>query len=257
MKPRRHSPARSRNLLAAHRFTGAEPLAVVYAGADASEWRGALAEFGEPRELAQFCDAWSLTETTENPPDDYWGAIALALDGLNWTGDYHLNLLPKELRPTRRRWQNAPTYALLAANVLLLTALAARGPIQRQITLRRYNHEIVGVERRASLVERQLKKQDKLESRLQALRAFQEQGRRPLDALSSVARTLPADAWVNVYNCRDNKVDITGTAKSASAVLPALKNVAQFDDVQFAGGLTRDANAGEHFHIQMKLKDMQ
>ena len=245
-----------RKLLAAHRAAGSETMVVVYAGTDVSEWRDTLAQFGEPKELAQFCDVWSLTETIGDSPEEYWGAIALALDGLNWTGDYHLNLLPKELRAAQRRWRNAPTYALLVLNVLLLTALAARGPLQRQITLRRYNHEISSIERSASLVERQIKKQDQIDARLAALSVFQEQGRRPLDALSNVAQKLPPDAWVSVYSCRDNKVDISGTAKQASAVLPALKAVAQFDDVQFAGGLTREAD-GERFHIQMKLKDMQ
>jgi len=244
-----------RTLLSAHRVT--EPLTVVYAGVDAAEWRAALAQFGEPKELAQFCDAWSLTETTEGSPDEYWGAIALALDGLNWAGDYHLNLLPRELRAVRRRWQNAPTYALLAANVLLLTALAARGPIQRQITLRRYNAEISSLEQKTSAVERQIKKQDRIAARLDALRVFQEQGRRPVDALSSVAQKLPPTAWVNTYTCRENKVDISGLAKSAPDVLPALKTVPQFEDVQFAGGLTHDPEGGDRFHIQLKLKDLQ
>jgi Tfp pilus assembly protein PilN len=243
-------------VLAAHRATASDPLTVVYAGADAAEWRDVLAQFGDARELAQLCDVWSLTETMGESPDEYWGAIALALDGLNWAGDYHLNLLPKELRPARRRWQNAPTYALVVLNLLLLTAVAARGPLQRQLTLRRYNYEIGQVERQASVVERQLKKQDQIDARLASLASFQEQGRRPLDALSNIAQKLPPDAWVSVYTCRDNKVDISGIAKQASAVLPALKAVAQFDEVQFAGGLTREAD-GERFHIQMKLKDMQ
>jgi hypothetical protein len=244
-------------LLAAHRASSSEPLTVVYSGSDAAEWRSALAAFGETQELAQFCGAWALTESSEGSPDEYWGAIALALDGSNWSGDYHINLLPKELRPARRRWQNAPTYVLLALNVVLISALAARGPLQRQITLRHYNHEIAGVERAASLVESKVKKQDQTQARLAALQSFQEHGRRPLDALSSVAQKLPPDAWLNVYACRDQKVDISGTAKSASAVLPALKSIAQFDDVQFAGGLTRDGEGSERFHIQLKLKDMQ
>ena len=244
-----------RTLLAAHRIT--EPLTVVYAGADAAEWRGELSEFGEARDLAQFCDAWSLTESTDEAPDEYWGAIALALDGLNWTGDYHVNLLPKELRAARRRWQNAPTYALLALNVLLLTSLAARGPLQRQITLRRYDREISSLEQKSSLVEREVKKQDRIAARLDALRLFQEQGRRPVDALSSIAQKLPPTAWVSNYTCRENKIDISGLAKSAPDVLPALKAVPQFENVQFAGGLTHDPDGGDRFHIQMKLKDTQ
>ena len=42
---------------------------------------------------------------------------------------------------------------LLALNVLLLTALAGRGPLQRQVTLHRYNREIASAERQVSLAD--------------------------------------------------------------------------------------------------------
>lgn len=247
-----------RNALSAHRANTGAPGTVVVSGPRASSWRGALQEFGEVRELAQYCDAWSLTETAAagGTPDEFWGAIALALDGLNWRGDYRLNLLPQELRPSRRRWRNAPLFALLALNLLLLLGMVARGPLQRYLMIRRYNSEIARIDRSSSLVEQQIRKEQKVEDRLATLRDFQQRGRRPLDALGEIAQKLPPDAWVGVYTCKQGQVDISGTAKSASAVLPVLKASAQFQDVQFAGGLTRDSDGGERFHIQMKLKEM-
>jgi Tfp pilus assembly protein PilN len=250
--------AEVRNLLAAHRASSGQSCTVVVSGPSASSWRALLQEFGEGRDLAQYCDAWSLTETSaaDAAPDDFWGAIALALGGLNWRGDYRLNLLPAELRPSRRRWRNAPLFALVALNAILLLGLAARGPLQRYLMLRRYDSEIARLERGAALVERQIRKEQRVEDRLATLRDFQQRGRRPLDALGEIAQKLPPDAWVGLYACRQGQVDISGTAKSASAVLPALKASPQFQDVQFAGGLTRDNDGGEHFHIQMKLKEM-
>ena len=39
---------------------------------------------------------------------------------LAWRDADRVNLLPVEMRPSRRRWRYAPTYALIAVNVLLL-----------------------------------------------------------------------------------------------------------------------------------------
>ena len=50
------------------------------------------------------------------------------------------------------------------------------------------------------------------------------------------------------------KVELAGTAKSASAVLPALQTSAQLQDVQFRGALTRESSGAEHFQMQIKLR---
>ncbi len=89
---------------------------------------------------------------------------------------------------------------------------------------------------------------------MSALKDFQERGRKPLDALGEIAQKLPPDAWVSGFTCRQGQIEISGIAKSASAVLPALKASTEFDEVQFRGGLTREAAGTERFQIQMKLR---
>ena len=187
--------------------------------------------------------------------DDTLPALALALDGLSLRGDYRFNLLPRALRPVRRRWQNVPAWALVGVNLLLLAALAARGPVEERVLLRRYREESAHIERPAALVERQLEKEKRIQQRLALIADFQRRGRRPLDALSDVAQKLPPDAWVSFYQCRQEQVDLAGTAKSASALLPALKTSAEFEDVQFAGALTREPTGEERFRIQARLRN--
>jgi Tfp pilus assembly protein PilN len=245
-----------RQSLATLRSARTEPFTILIAGPGSEAWRDSLADLGTVERLSYFCQAEEVSETVEareTGTEEYWGAIALALDGFSWTGDYRLNLIPRELRAARRRWRNAPLIALLVLDVLLLGALVARKPIQQRLLLRRYEHEIEQVQRSAEKIALQRAKSEKIEQRLTTLRDFQEHGRKPLDALSDVAQKLPPEAWVSNFTCRQGNVELVGTAKSASALLPALKASNELDDVQFAGALTRDS-AGERFRMQMKLR---
>ncbi|HZQ93132.1 MAG TPA: PilN domain-containing protein [Terriglobales bacterium] len=242
--------------LATLRTTRAEPFTILVAGPGSEDWREPLASLGTVERLSYFCQAEEVSETVEardSGSEEFWGAIALALDGLSWAGDYRLNLLPRELRAARRRWRNAPLIALLVLDALLLGALVARKPVQQRLLLRRYGHEIEQVQRSAEKIALQKAKSEKIEQRLATLRDFQQKGRRPLDALSDVAQKLPPDAWVSNFTCHQGTVELVGIAKSASVLLPALKASNELDDVQFAGALTRDP-AGERFRMQMKLR---
>jgi len=136
---------------------------------------------------------------------------------------------------------------------LLLAALAGRAPLERHLLLKRYDVELAQMDRQASLVEREMKKSHAIEQQLATVNDFQRQGRQPLDALSDLAQKLPPDAWVSTFNYRQGQAEITGQAKSASALLPVLKQAPSIDDVQLRGGLTRDA-AGERFQMQLKLR---
>ncbi len=247
--------AQARQITAAARGAGTEPITVVLGGEGSEELIQALAEFGSVECLEQHVAAEAaFSAESDGSGKLFLGAVALALEGFGWSGPCRLNLVPKAKRPTPRRWRNTPTYVLLAVNVLLLAAVATRQPLQQHVLLQRYEAELAGVERQANLVDRQLRKSEKLEQRLSTLKDFQEAGRRPLDALGEVAQKLPPDAWVNGFTYRQGEVDISGTAKSASAVLPALKGSAEFEEVQFRGGLMREGTGNERFQIQMKLR---
>ena len=247
-----------RQALAANRRTADQSWQVIIGGDDSKTLRAALEAFGPVEHIGTSLQGDVLSNTVaeaqpDAPHELFWGALALALDGLNWTGDYHVNLLPRTLRPARRRWQHVPTVVLLVANVLMLGALVARGPIQRRILLKRYDAELTSLDKQATLVEREIKKSDGLQDRLTVLRDFQQQGRQPLDALSDLAQKLPADAWINAFTYHQGQVEVLGLAKSASALVPALKQAPSIEDVQLKGALTREAD-GERFQMQLKLR---
>ena len=248
-----HVATQVRQALATLRSLGSEPFRVLISGEGAEAWRGALEVFGRVEQVGSFVQTDALADPSDPAREQFWGALALAINGLSWTGAYRLNLLPRELRPQRKRWQNAPTYVLVAVNVLLLAALAGRAPLERHFLLKRYDVELAQMDRQAALVEREMKKSQAIEQQLATVRDFQRTGRQPLDALSDLAQKLPPDAWVSTFNYRQGQAEITGQAKSASALLPMLKQAPSIDDVQLRGGLTRDAG-GERFQMQLKLR---
>src|SRR6266404_1798424 len=153
-----HIANQARQALASLRGARDGAFTVLIAGDGCEQWRDALQPLGSVEHLGRYAQTDALADPADAQREEFWGALALALNGLSWTGDYRLNLLPRELRPARRRWQNVPTYALLTANVLLLAALAGRAPLQRHILLKRYEYELSRVERQATQVERQVKK---------------------------------------------------------------------------------------------------
>jgi Tfp pilus assembly PilM family ATPase/Tfp pilus assembly protein PilN len=199
-------------------------------------------------------------QSGERTPDtclgECLGAVAVALAGSGRSGSsYRLNLLPAELRQVRqRRWHHVPTYALLAASAFLLVGLAARRPLQDHMLLRQYEKQIASLKRQTDEMNGILQEDRKLRQELIVLEEFQQGGRQPLDALNDVAQRLPSEAWLNLFTYRKGQIELMGSAKSASSLLPLLQASPRFEDVKFDGALTQDPSGGERFRIQMRLK---
>jgi Tfp pilus assembly protein PilN len=239
-------------LAALHWRKNEEPLDIFLLGEAPPRIESVLADQGRvhrPGECGQFGGEFG------SESEIYWGAIALALDGnVQWAGSSRLNLLPAELRPKRRRWQYAPTYALLGANAVLSAALMMGPVVHRQLLLRQYQQEMGRVAKVATDVDRVQQRQKPLQGRLELLDAFQMHGRQPLDALSEIAQKLTPDAWLTQFSFRQRQIEMVGSAKEAAELLRALQRSPQFEEVKFDGALTRDSSGTEHFRLRMRLK---
>lgn len=211
----------------------------------------ALAQFGKARSLKTWLE---LDGTNSADRGDTLGAVALALQGLAWRDADRVNLLPVEMRPSRRRWRYAPTYALIAVNVLLLLAFAAREPLQRSILVRQYKREIATVQKVSNQTQQALDQQKQAYQRIELIRDFQVQGHESLDALVEITQRLPADTWLNHFAYRQGQVDLSGVSKSAAALLPLLQASPQFTNIKFNGGLTRDPSGVDRFRLQLQVK---
>jgi Tfp pilus assembly protein PilN len=192
--------------------------------------------------------------------DTHWGeflgAVAVAVASIGrGRRHYRLNLVPRELRPLRRRWQRLPTYALVGANVVLLLAIGLRTPVQNLVLQHKYQKEIASLKQQTDEMKGVLQKEKELRQSLILLEEFEQRGRQPLDALDEVAKRLPQEAWLNLFTWRKNQIELVGAAKSASSLLPLFQASQQFEEVKFNGALTEDSSGMERFRLEMRTKE--
>jgi len=186
---------------------------------------------------------------------EFWGAVAVAVAAIGRGRPYQLNLVPRALRPSRRRWQRLPTYALLGANAALLLAIALRPSVQNLVLLHQYQRQIAALQQQTDEMKGVLQKEKDLRQTILLLEGFEQRGRQPLQALNEVAKQLPPDAWLNLFTWRKNQIELVGTAKSASSLLPLFQASPQFEEVKFNGALTQDPSGMERFRLEMRTKE--
>lgn len=238
------------------RWQGGAPATVSLCGSVPESLERALEKFGPVDQLETRLRSGGLGVAT--PLREWIGAVSVALAGLGrGRGSYRLNLLPAELRQPRQHWQHLPTYALLAANALLLVTMGLRTPIQNYVLLRQYRKEIASLQPRVDEMKMVLEKDKQFRQTLILVEEFKKRGRQPFDALSDVAQRLPQDAWLNVFTWRKGQIELVGSAKSASMLLPLMQASPQFAEVKFNGALTQDSSGMERFRLEMRMKEKQ
>ena len=246
--------AEIRQAFSSLRWKEGENLVVLVAGDVPVTIERALGSLGPTEKLKEKVRQRALPE--QGGLQKYWGAATVALSVLlGGRRGYSLNLLPAELRPSRRQSRYLTTYGLLFANAVMLLALGLRVPVQNYVLLRQYRREIAGVRVRADEMKQLLQSGRSMRQELLAFDAFQQHGRQPLEALNEIARQLPSDAWVNTYSCKKGLVELTGSAKAASPLLSLFQSSSQFQDVKFNGALSQDSSGAERFRLQLRLKE--
>jgi Tfp pilus assembly protein PilN len=189
---------------------------------------------------------------------EFLGAVAVAVAGIGrGRRHFRLNLVPRELRPSRHRWHRLPTYALVGANAALLLAIGLRTPVQNLVLLHQYQKQIAGLRQRTDEMKGVLQKDKDLRQRLMLLEEFEQRGRQPLDALDEVAQRLPQEAWLNLFTWRKDQIELVGAAKSASSLLSLFQASQHFEEVKFNGALTEDSSGMERFRLQMRTKEIK
>lgn len=228
-------------------------LTVLASGVVPGAVKEALARFGSVDSLE---DKVQFEGLSSHRLQTYLGATAVALSNLSpGRRPYGINLLPARLRVARHHLRRLPTYALLIGNAVLLLACGLRTPVQNVVLLHQYQNEIASLKVRADEMNLVLQKNRDMQQELADLDDFQQRGRKPLDALSEVAQKLPPDAWLNLFSCRQGLVELGGSAKAASPLLPLFQSSPQFQDAKFEGALNQDPSGAERFRLQLRLKE--
>jgi Tfp pilus assembly protein PilN len=183
-------------------------------------------------------------------------AIAAAITGLRRRPPLPLNLLPPERQVRKSRWMMAPTYSLVAINVLVALALLLRSPLQERSYSRQLVQEITRLEPEVKKIRSVEKQITDLQRRSELLSSFRKSHSQILAALNELSRILPKDTWVNDLTLKRNEIEFSGMSEGASRLPQILDNSPFFEGAEFVGSITRDANGKEICRLHMKLEKL-
>lgn len=198
---------------------------------------------------------WTLVRWGSPPHDltPYTSALALAFAG-EGSGGARLELDPGRQKDLHR----APSLRLSAALATMLVAvlvayLAAYGiRQQRQITL---------ADQEIRVLKTKMNKVDEINRlvlgqrvRLEYLQTAVRGRVRPPAILRELTSLLPDTVYLSELTFRDQMLEITGVAASASQLLPVIEASPLFSGVEFSAPIVAQGAGLERFRIRMRLE---
>ncbi|MBI4460965.1 MAG: PilN domain-containing protein [Acidobacteria bacterium] len=183
-----------------------------------------------------------------------FAAALAAADHPGVPGPLSVNLLPAEKRLYRSPLAHLPTYALASLVVLLALALGERGTMQDWLYGRYLAREIQALQPQLAQVETAQAKNRGTLDRLVLLAGVKNSAVLPLEILQELTRLLPADTWLQLLQYEGDTITLSGTATSASGLLPTLAGSPYFEAPQFASAITRTPEGKEVFRIALRLR---
>jgi general secretion pathway protein L len=196
----------------------------------------------------------------EIPPSNIYSSVGLPLQGLTKT-QFHLNLLPIELRKKVREYGKPTFFILLSLTILL--ALAWGGGVYS-----RYRNELESLREEMKKKKPAVEAVEKLQrQRVEFAAEMEEFGKITRGAASMVqilremAQILPSSVWIWQYKFAGKEIEISGFADSASELISLLDKSPLFEKVEFLAPVTkeREKRVGvdrerERFKIKMRLE---
>ncbi|MBI1956008.1 MAG: PilN domain-containing protein, partial [Acidobacteria bacterium] len=180
--------------------------------------------------------------------------FAAALAAADRSLPLSVNLLPAEKRLYQSPLAHLPTYALASLVVLLAVTLGVRGSAQDWLYGRYLEREIRALQPQLAQVETAQGKSRATLDRLVLLAGVKNSAILPLEILQELTRLLPADTWLQLLQYEGDTVTLSGTATSASGLLPTLAASLYFEGVQFASAINRTPDGKEIFRIALRLR---
>lgn len=167
-----------------------------------------------------------------------------------------LNLLPPERCPAVESIWNSRARQFGTVALLVLLAVMIYPAYQLDRNLVSMQQRVSEIRQQATVVGG---KQSLLASRLAAqdtlvLRKNQSPGK--LIIVHEVTRLLPDNTWVSRLNIDNQEVSLQGESRKASDMIELLEKSPQFQNVEFASSITRNAATNmERYEVRMNLGD--
>lgn len=181
-------------------------------------------------------------------------ALGLALRGMARLR-FQIDLLPsEEEKKQESRWLAVgATLALLVSTLTLAVAFFYTQHRQDQDNLKELNRLVAALKPRVAAVQ-------KLEGELTAYRkqiaifhGLEGSKVSQIQILKDLATIVPTNVWLNNYLFSEGKIDIGGSADSASPLIPLLEGSPLFRNVQFDSPITKVVGK-EQFRLKLELE---
>jgi general secretion pathway protein L len=192
---------------------------------------------------------------TRIPPFEYFAAAyGLALKGLQKTA-MRINLMPPSLRKKQNKIGYYTIIALSLAVVLMGLLWGGGRVFQHRLQLNRLDDRLSSLGEEVSRIDGLASEIDLLEKQTDGLVSIYQAYTPVLSILNELSDAVPDDSWLDSISISGKKVQITGTAVSASDVLARLEDSQMFHDVAFLSTITKDKEGRDIFRIELKTDE--
>ena len=193
---------------------------------------------------------------TSHEMQDHFGCLAAGISALRKKVPEPVNLLPAEKRIRKSAWQVVPTYALVAANCLLILALVLRGRIQQSLFSAQLSQEISRIEPEVKKVRGVEEELAQLAQRVSLVADFKEKNAQVLASLVELSEILPKDTFVGDLIFKEGVFEISGLSGQAAALPQIIENSPFFKGAEFVSAITRSSLAPdkEGYRVRMKME---
>ena len=175
-------------------------------------------------------------------------ALAVALERPG-SKPFVANLLPDELRPRPFPWPLAATAALSLLAVGIGLAIPAVTFMKERRVLGALEADIARLAPEVRRAEELAADVERARREAATIRAFDDQGVRPLPVLQELTDTLPADAWLTNLSVDRNGLELAGFANAASQLIPLLEASPGLERVEFTSPVTKGRDR-EQFRLR-------
>jgi Tfp pilus assembly protein PilN len=159
------------------------------------------------------------------------------------------NLLPDELRPRPFPWPLAATAALSLLTVGIGLAMPAVSFVKERRALTALEEQISRLAPEVRRAEELAAEVERARREAATIRAFEDQGVRPLPVLQELTDTMPADAWLTNLSVDRGGLELAGFANAASQLIPLLEASPSFERVEFTSPVTKGRDR-EQFRLR-------
>jgi Tfp pilus assembly PilM family ATPase/Tfp pilus assembly protein PilN len=163
------------------------------------------------------------------------------------------NLLPKDLRPKRKKVNLKVTLALAATVVLLLAGWFVNGVIYTNQALSALNEQLNEIKGDIASLEKIDLEYEALKNYVDILSSISKQYPDKLPVLDELTHSLPQSTWLTHLKVKQGELEIKGYSPEASNLIPILEKSKAFKETGFVGTIISEST-GEKFTIQATLE---